>query len=317
MSIIVTGSLAFDHILKFPGKFEDHILPDQLNNLNISFLVDNMKKMRGGCASNIAYSLALLGQKSQIMATAGKDFEEFNQWLIKKGVDTSLIKIIPDQYTASCFITTDQNNNQITGFYTGAMSKAGLLSFKDIDYKNVQIAIISPNEPQAMVKYAKECRELKIPFIFDPGHQIPRLTGEDLIDCITGSAFTIINDYELNMIVNRTNKKIEELIKLTDCIIKTKGKDGCLIITKNEQIKVKSAKPRRICDPTGSGDAFRAGLIVSILKGLDIISAAKISNVTAVYVVEQEAPAEHCFTHEEFKARYEENYEESMPNIFD
>ena len=169
MSIIVTGSLAFDHILQFPGYFEEHINPEQLNNINISFLVDNMKKMKGGCASNIAYSLALLGNKPTIMATAGKDFEDFERWLNKRGVDTSLVKKIDEKYTASCFIITDQNNNQITGFYGGAMADAGLLSFKDIDYKNVQIAIISPNAPNAMIQYCKECKELGIPFIYDPG----------------------------------------------------------------------------------------------------------------------------------------------------
>lgn len=316
MSIIVTGSLAFDHILQFPGYFEEHINPEQLNNINISFLVDNMKKMKGGCASNIAYSLALLGNTPTIMATAGKDFEDFERWLNKRGVDTSLIKKIEDKYTASCFIITDQNNNQITGFYGGAMADAGLLSFKDIDYKNIQIAIISPNAPNAMIQYCKECRELGIPFIFDPGQQIPRTSPEDLLECITGSIYTIMNDYELSLVIKKTKKTQEELLKLTKTIIKTLGADGCVFITKDGETKVSPAKPLKVLDPTGAGDAFRAGLITGYLKNLSIEQTAKIANTIAVYVVEQDAPAEHNFTHEEFAKRYEENYKEKLPNIF-
>lgn len=316
MSIIITGSLAFDNILHFPGKFEDHILPDQLHNLNISFLVEDMKKMRGGCASNIAYSLALLGQRPSIMATAGKDFGEFREWLEGRGIDTSLIRIIEDQYTANCFITTDQNNNQITGFYSGAMSMAGLLSFRDIDYKSVEMAIISPNEPKAMVKYCLECRELGVPFIFDPGHNIPRITPEETLDCITGSVYTVVNDYELNMIAHKTGKSEDELTALTGAIIKTMGGDGCMVLKKDGRMHVKGAKARRICDPTGSGDAFRSGLITAHLKGLDMERIVRVANVTAVHVVEQDAPASHEFTSEEFAERYRETYGEELPDIF-
>lgn len=316
MSIIITGSLAFDHILQFPGVFEEHILPEHLSKLNVSFLVEDMKKMRGGCASNISYSIALLGQKPSIMATAGRDFGEFDEWLRKRGVDTSLIKIIEDEYTANCFITTDRNSNQITGFYSGAMSKGSLVSFKDIDYKDIQIAIISPNAPDAMIKYCKECRELGIPFIYDPGQQLPRLTKEDMLSSIEGSLFTIVNDYELSVILHRTGKTIEELLDLTKTIVKTMGAEGCSIITKEGEVTVKSAKPLRAADPTGAGDAFRSGFITGYVKGLDYEHMAKIANITAVYVVEQDAPATHEFTPEEFKARYKETYDEECPEIF-
>lgn len=310
MSVIVTGSIAYDHILKFPGQFEEHIVPENIANLSISFLVEDMKKMRGGCASNIAYSLAMLGVTPTIMATVGKDFEDFNNWLKSRGVDTSLIEVIKDDYTACCFITTDEKHNQITGFYAGAMSKADSLSFKNLDYKNIEIAIISPNDPKAMIKYCKECRELNIPFIFDPGHNIPRLNGEELLECMTGSLYTVINDYELSMIIKRTGKSKEELLKLTKTIISTKGASGSEIMTENSSVIIPSAKPLRASDPTGAGDAYRSGLIAGHIKGLSPEDIGKLSSTVAVYVVEQDAPAQHNFTIPELKARYKENYGE-------
>lgn len=317
MSIIVTGSLAYDNILQFPGRFEEHILPEQLSNLNISFLVDDMTRVRGGCASNIAYSLGLLKKKPVVMATAGKDFDEFDQWLRRSGVDTSLIKIIETDFTASCFITTDENNNQITGFYAGAMGKAGRLSFYDMaDVKDVEIAIISPNAPDAMVKYCRECRELGIPFIFDPGHQIPRLTPQELIDCITGSLFTVQNNYELNMILHRTGRTLDDLLGLTSAVIVTKGKEGSRIHVKDmDVIKIEAARPLRIGDPTGSGDAYRAGLIAGYLAGLDLETIGKLSSQIAVYVVEEKGPAEHFFTERQLAERYRESYGEELPSL--
>ncbi len=318
MSIIITGSLAYDHILQFPGHFEEHILPENLTNLSISFLVDNMKKMRGGCASNIAYSLSMLGKKPTIMATAGEDFCDFDVWLKSRGVDTSLIDIVEGDFTACCFITTDRKNNQITGFYAGAMAKAHRLSFKNlkfknVDYKGIEMAIISPNDPEAMKKYCNECRELGIPFIFDPGHNIPRLSGEELLECMKGSVYTVINNYELTMIMKRTGKNEQELLELTETIIATSGAQGSIIKTKGKTIEIKSAKPTRISDPTGSGDAYRAGLIAGHLEGLPIDEIGKLASVVAVYVVEQDAPAQHNFTLEQLKQRYLENYGGNFP----
>ena len=308
MSVIITGSLAYDHILKFPGQFEEHIVPENIANLSISFLVEDMKKMRGGCASNIAYSLAMLGVKPTIMATAGEDFEEFDKWLKTRNVDTSLINIIKGEYTACCFITTDEKHNQITGFYTGAMAKAGKLSFKDIDYKDIEIAIISPNDPIAMKKYCKECRELDIPFIFDPGHNIPRLTGEELLDCMTGALYTIMNDYELSMVIKRTGKDKEALLKLSKTIIATKGAKGSEITTQTETIHIPPAKSLKESDPTGAGDAYRSALIAGHIRGFKIEEIGKLASVVSVYVVEQDAPAQHNFTIPELKIRYEDNY---------
>ncbi len=313
MSIIVTGSIAYDHILHFPGVFEDHILPQNLSNLNVSFLVDNMQKMRGGCASNIAYSLCLFGHKPRIMGTVGEDFTDFEAWLISKGADTSLIKVMPGEYTASCFITTDNKNNQLTGFYTGAMSGARTLSFRDLSPCEIDIAIISPNDPQAMVKYCKECRELKIPFIFDPGQNIPRLSPQELIECMTGAYYTTVNTCELNMIMSKTEKNEKELLNLTQSLIITDGENGSEIKTNSSALRVKAAQPYKIGDPTGAGDAYRAGLITGIMAGLSPEESAKIASTTAVYVVEKLSPAQHNFTLAEFAQRYEENYQEKFP----
>lgn len=314
MSIIITGSIAFDHILQFPGLFEEHIIPNEISNLNISFLVDKMQKMRGGCASNIAYSLAMLGFKPSIMGSVGEDFDESKQWLEKRGVDTSLIKEFKGIYTASCFITTDKKHNQITGFYTGAMAKARTLSFKELDPSKIQVAIISPNDPEAMIKYAMECRELSIPFIFDPGQNIPRISAEELLIGMEGSVYTTLNTYELNMVLTRTGKSEAELLNLTGALIVTDGANGSIIKRCDSQdLHIKAATPRQLCDPTGAGDAYRAGLIAGYVSGQPIEISAQIASIAAVYVVEHPAPAQHHFTIDEFAARYFETYGVDYP----
>ncbi|MCL5961022.1 MAG: PfkB family carbohydrate kinase, partial [Chloroflexi bacterium] len=201
MSIVVTGSLAFDHIMDFPGHFREHILPDKVHTLNVSFLVNSLKRQPGGCASNIAYNLILLGEPAGIMGTVGTDFVEYRLWLEREGIETSLIKVIEGEFTASCFITTDKADCQITGFYPGAMSQAHTLSFKEVSPLDVDLAIISPNDPRAMVKYARECRELGIPYVFDPGQQIIALTGDDLLDASKGAKVLIGNDYEFELLL--------------------------------------------------------------------------------------------------------------------
>ncbi len=313
LSIIITGSLAYDHIMHFPGHFSDHILPDKISKVNISFLVDSMQKMRGGCAANIAYSLALLGENPVVMGTVGTDFEEYRRWMEQNGIDPSLIKVIPDLYTASCFITTDLKNNQITGFYSGAMGKAHTLSFHDIKNSNVSITIISPNDPLAMVKYCRECRELSIPFIFDPGHQIPRLSPEDITEGIKGSCFAIMNEYELEMVMARTGKTEEELLTLTETLIVTKGAQGSVIKTGNRVIEIPVVKTDNVADPTGAGDAYRSAVIKGYLKKLDLEVTGKLASLVSTYVVEVRGTTGHHFTMEELKERYLKTYKEALP----
>jgi len=312
LSIIITGSLAYDHIMHFPGHFCDHILPEKISMLNISFLVDTMQKLRGGCAANIAYSLALLGENPVIMGTVGTDFDEYQRWMTENGIDPSLIKVIPDLYTASCFITTDLKNNQITGFYSGAMGKAHTLSFHDIKDQKVSITIISPNDPPAMVKYCRECRELSIPFIFDPGHQIPRLSPEEIMDGIKGSCFTIMNDYELEMVIARTGKTEEELLAMTETLIVTKGAQGSIIKKGSRVIEIPAVKTDKVADPTGAGDAYRSGIIKGYMKKLDLETTGKLASLVATYVVEMHGTTEHHFTMEELKERYHRAYNERL-----
>jgi len=308
MSIIITGSLAFDNILSFPGYFSDHIIPEQIKTLNISFLVDSMKRLRGGCAANIAYSLALLGEKPTIMATVGEDFSDYRAWMENNQIDTSLIKVIEGDYTASCFITTDLCDNQITGFYSGAMGRAHTLSFREIDHRQVRMAIISPNDPLAMTKYVRECKELSIPFIFDPGQQIPRLSPEEITEGVKGSCFTILNDYELQMVLTRAGLTEEELLSMTGTLIVTKGAEGSVLKTKKESIFFPSVKPDLVADPTGAGDAYRSAVIKGYLDGLDVQIMGNLASLVSTYVVEVHGTNGHHFTMEQLRERYRKNF---------
>ena len=202
MSIVVTGSIAYDYLMSFPGKFTEHLLPEHVQRVSLSFLVDSMDKRRGGCAPNIAYTLALLGERPKLMATAGQDFGDYRRWLDHAGVDTSLVKEVDGKFTASFFCSTDTENNQIASFYTGAMANAGELSFRSAG--RVQLAIISPNDPGAMLQYAEECRTLDIPYIFDPGQQVARMSGPELAEGLAGARVVICNDYEFEIIRQKT-----------------------------------------------------------------------------------------------------------------
>src|SRR3954463_9318174 len=221
MKIVVTGSIAYDYLMSFPGKFTEHFLPDHMNRVSLSFLVDSMDKRRGGCAPNIAYTLALLGERPLLMATAGEDFTEYRAWLEAAGVDTSLSPQMQGKFCASFFCSTDQANNQIASFYTGAMADAGQLSFRTV--KDCGLAIISPNDPGAMVTYAEECRTLKIPFIFDPGQQCSRMSGDELKDGIAGAHILICNDYEFELIRQKTEMGERDVLEQADMLIVTKG----------------------------------------------------------------------------------------------
>lgn len=308
-TIVVTGSISYDYLMSFPGYFKDHILPEKLDMLSVSFLVDSMYKRRGGCAANIAYNLALLGERPRVMATVGEDFEEYRAWLEAHGVDTSGIVTIENEFTASFFASTDLAHCQIASFYTGAMSKAHTLSFYDQkDISAIDIAIISPNDPKAMVKYAKECQELGIPYIYDPSQQIIRLSAEELEAGIMGAKILIANEYELEMIRKKTGLTETDILRLAETLIVTRAERGSLIRTKDRVIPVPAARPRCEVDPTGVGDAYRAGLIKGMLRGYPWEVAGRMGGVAAVYVLEQSGPQSHSYTLAEFVARYRENF---------
>jgi adenosine kinase len=306
MTIVVTGSIAYDYLMSFPGAFTEHFLPEHMHRISLSFLVDSMDKRRGGCAPNIAYTLALLGEAPKLMATAGEDFGEYRQWLEAAGVDTTLVKQVSGKFTASFFCSTDQHNNQIASFYTGAMADAGELSFRGA--ADCGLAIISPNDPGAMVQYAEECRTLGIRYIFDPGQQVARMSGDELRDGTIGASIVICNDYEYEILKQKTGLTDAAILAQSDALIVTKGEHGSTIITKDQEVNVVAVTPRRIVDPTGVGDAFRGGLMKGLALGLPYAESAQIGSVAATYALEHLGGQSHAYTLAEFMERYEAHF---------
>ena len=307
-NVIVCGSIAFDNIMDFPGLFKDHILPDKIHALSISFLVSSLQKMRGGTAPNIAYNLALVGERPLVVGTAGKDFVEYKNWLEENGVDTKLIRILDNDYTASCFITTDLSNNQITGFYPGAMSKDPEISLKNNDLKEISMVVIAPTEPTAMIKWAGECQELKVPYLFDPGMQIPRLSGDDLRKGIAGARILVLNDYEYSLTLEKTGLSKEAILEQVELLVITLGEHGSILSNKKETVQVKAAKATEVVDPTGAGDAYRAGLLKGYFEKTPLDVMGKYAGVSAVYAVEHKGGTGHKYTTEEFYQRYKDNF---------
>ena len=312
MSIIVTGSVAFDYLMSFPGRFREHILPDQIHRVSLSFLVDSMRKQRGGCAPNIAYNLALLGERPTIMATVGEDFAEYRAWLETAGVDTSAIVEVEDEFTSSFFVNTDLDNNQIASFYIGAMGKADILSFHDLDAGAIDLAIISPNAPSAMVKYARECLDLGIPYIYDPSQQIIRLSGGELLEGTRGARMLIVNEYEFGMIKSKTGLADEELLALPQTTIITRGEEGSTIFTDSGLLSIPAVPPTPLAEPTGVGDAYRAGVIKGMLKGYAWETIGRIAALAATYVLEQHGTQNHRYSPAEFVARYQQAFGDTL-----
>jgi adenosine kinase len=309
LSVLITGSIAYDYIMQFPGYFHDHILPDKIANLSVSFLVDSMKKQRGGTATNIAYNLALLGERPRIMATVGQDFAEYRAWLEQNNVDTRAIIAIPDDFTASFFVSTDGKQNQIAMFYTGAMAHAHKLSFKEHARGDaIDLVVISPNDPRAMVQYVRECKELGLPYIYDPSQQIIRLTGDELAEGVRGSTMTIVNEYEFEMLKNKTGWSDAQVIAQTQTLIVTLGEKGSRIHTDGKAFSVPIVPARRQADPTGVGDAYRAGIIKGYLKKLSWETIGKIGSLAATYVLEEHGTQNHRYTLPEFSERFRQAF---------
>lgn len=304
MSIVISGSIGYDYIMFFPGYFKDHILPEHISKLSVSFLVDTLYKQRGGCAANIAYNLTLLNERPTVLGTVGQDFDEYRAWLDSRGVDTSAIKTIPEVFTASFFVSTDRDNNQIASFYTGAMAYARQLSFGDLDVKAIRMAIISPNDPDAMRRYAQECQELVIPYVYDPSQQIIRLSGEDLLAGASGARLFIVNDYEFEMVIKKTGLSREALEHVAPAVIITRGEDGSTIIAGDERLDIPAVKPQQLADPTGVGDAYRAGLLKGLLHGCSWLSSGRMAGLAATYSLEKHGTQNHSYTFAEFLGRY-------------
>jgi adenosine kinase len=306
MRIVVTGSIAYDYLMSFPGRFTEHFLPEHFSRVSLSFLVDTMDKRRGGCAPNIAYSLALLGERPALMGTAGQDFGEYREWLEAAGVDTSLVKEIAGKFTASFFCSTDTANNQIASFYTGAMAHAAELSFRTAG--PIDFAIISPNDPEAMTQYAEECRAIGLSYMFDPGQQCARMSGDALADGITGAYAVICNDYEFELLRQKTSFDEAAILRQAGLLIVTRGEHGSSVITSAGRVDVPAVPPRRIEDPTGVGDAYRAGFLKGLAVGAEPVVCARLGTVAATYALEHLGGQSHAYTWPEFQARYEANY---------
>jgi adenosine kinase len=306
MSIIVTGSIAFDYLMSFPGKFTEHLLAEHMSRVSLSFLVDTMDKRRGGCAPNIAYTLALLGERPRLMATAGRDFNDYRNWLEAAGVDTSLVPDVPDKFTASFFCSTDVDGNQIASFYTGAMANAAELSFRTAG--PCRLAIISPNDPAAMVQYAEECRTLGIPHIWDPGQQCARMSGDELRNGTVGAAIVICNDYEFELIRQKTGMDEAAVFGVAGALVVTRGELGCSIYDASGRYDIPAVPPRRIIDPTGVGDAFRGGFMKGFATGQDLVLCAQLGSVAAAYALEHLGGQSHSYTLAEFQARREAHF---------
>lgn len=310
-NILVTGSLAFDLIMDFPGKFTDHIDPSKLHILNISFLVDTLKKERGGNSANIAYTLSLLGGKTSILSSAGDDFSSYAKFLTDNNINIEDIQIIAGDSTATAVIMTDKSDNQITAFYPGAMKNNINLSLKNLKSK-ADFVVITPDLPEAMVKFASESKELNLPYLFDPGMQLPRLSDEQLREGINGAEILIGNDYEMGIIKKRLFLTEMDLLSEVKILITTLGANGSTIQTKDQIFTVAAVKPEVILDPTGAGDAFRSGFLMGYLKGLNLKTCGQMGSVASCYAIEKYGTTNHTFSIDEFKKRYEINFGESL-----
>lgn len=310
MEIVLTGSIAFDYLMKFPGYFKDHILPDQLECLSLSFLVESMVREPGGIAPNIAYTLALLGEHPRLFATAGEDFAEYRREMESFGVDTSGIQLIKGEFTASFFANTDRANAQIASFYPGAMAAAADLSLEDLEGEQPELVLISPNDPRAMVRYVSECKKLNIPYIYDPSQQIPRLTDDEIKEGINGALALFVNEYESKMIQKRTGLTMEDINKQTQFTVVTLGEDGSIIYRQEQETRVPVVSPQQIADPTGVGDAFRGGFLSGYAHRWDLEVCAQMGSVAAAYCLEQDGPRGHAFTPQELVERYRQHFDD-------
>jgi len=307
MDILVSGSLAYDRIMDYSGRFADHLIPDQLHNINVSFMVNGLKEKFGGTAGNIAYALSLLDERPRILAAIGSDHQRYFQWLEKCGLGTGTIKVIDDEFTASAYITTDADANQITQFNPGAMFHPSGFDTGSID-ANDCIAIVAPGNLQDMADYTAAYQGLGVYCIFDPGQSLPAWDGEDLARTIGQAGILISNEYELEMITSKTGLDLDKLLTMVQAVITTKGTGGTEVLTANEATSIPVVPTNNAVDPTGAGDAFRGGLIKGMVLGYPLVRAAQMGTVCAHYVVQQYGTQEYSFTLEEFTAKLEEHF---------
>jgi adenosine kinase len=305
-SALICGSVAWDTIMVFKDKFSNHILPDKIHRLNVSFLVPGLRREFGGCAGNIAYNLKLLGDVGYPMATVGRDFGPYREWMSKQGVPADHIKVFDTEHTAQAFITSDLDDNQITAFHPGAMQQSH--ANKVSDAKDVAIGIVAPDGRDGMIQHAEQFAAAKIPFIFDPGQGLPMFGGDDIKRFVEQATWVAVNDYEWELVQQKTGWTAQDIIQRVKALIVTRGARGSVIYTPEGEIEVPCAKARAVVDPTGCGDAYRAGLLHGLLHGLDWRATGRIASLLGAIKIESLGTQNHRFTKAEFEARLKENF---------
>lgn len=311
MSALICGSMAYDTIMVFQDKFKHHILPEKVHMLNVSFLVPTMRREFGGCAGNIAYNLKLLNEEPLIMATVGHDFEPYAKWLNQHKIKNQYIRLIENQFTGQAYITTDEDDNQITAFHPGAMSFSHENSIPT-DKNSIRIGIVSPDGKDGMQLHAKQFAELKIPFIFDPGQGMPMFNGAELLTLIDQATWLTLNDYEAELMQEKTGLNLAQLAEKVKALIVTQGGEGSSIYTDGKQIKIPAAPVAKLSDPTGCGDAYRAGLLYGLLNDLDWQITGRIASLMGAIKIEHYGTQNHSFNSETFKQRYQDSFGSSF-----
>lgn len=310
MSALICGSMAYDTIMVFHDKFKNHILPEKVHILNVSFLVPVMRREYGGCAGNIAYNLKLLGEDPKIMATVGHDFEPYAQWLSQCGISSEYIRSLDDNYTGQAYITTDEEDNQITAFHPGAMNLSHLNSVPE--NAGISIGIVSPDGKEGMQLHAEQFAELNIPFIFDPGQGMPMFNEVELLRFMDLATYATFNDYESELMQERTGLSLEQMAEKVDALIVTLGSKGAKIYTGGQCLEIPPAKPKALMDPTGCGDAFRAGLLFGLMNEYDWETTGRIASLLGAIKIEHNGTQNHFFSLETFQERYIENFGSSF-----
>jgi len=306
MSALICGSFAYDTIMVFQDKFKNHILPDKVHMLNVSFYVPDMRREFGGCAGNIAYNLKLLGGVPLPMGTVGSDFGPYADWMDEAGIDRTHVTLADDRYTAQAYITTDMDDNQITAFHPGAMDASHQNRVSDA--VGITIGILSPDGRQGMLEHASQFVDAGIPFIFDPGQGLPMFDGDELQGFIDQATWISVNDYELQMLQERTGLSPHEIAERVTGLVVTLGGEGSHIYTENKRMDIPAAAVSEMNDPTGCGDAYRGGLLFGLMNGLDWETTGRISALMGAIKIEQHGTQNHSFTLDEFRARYQESF---------
>jgi adenosine kinase len=310
MSALICGSFAYDTIMVFPDQFKNHILPDKVHMLNVSFLVPNLRREFGGCAGNIAYNLKLLGDEPIPMGTVGSDFTSYATWMDKHSINRRHVHIKEGSYTAQAFITTDMDDNQITAFHPGAMNLAHETAINEA--KDISLAIVSPDGRDGMIQHAQQLHEAGIPFIFDPGQGLPMFDGDDLLNFAKQATYITLNDYEAQLFQDRTGLSPNEMAEHVEALIITRGGEGSYIYTDGNRLDIPSAKVDKLADPTGCGDAYRAGLLHGIMHGKDWETTGRIASLLGAIKIEQHGTQNHTFTMDEFAKRFEKSFGRSI-----